>query len=1611
MATKTITNTYISTGYVLSASYSTLDITSTGTIGGTGVVSSHLATIDNQGTAEAAGEVAGISLTAGGTVINGANSNTNALILGERGVIIRGGVGTVSNFASINGEEGSGVYLGDSGIVTNGSSADKTARISGGEGIEATGDPVSVTNFGTIYGSAGAAVYLSYGGEVINGSGGDPGALLLGATGISADKSATVNNFGSIAGDEAGEFAVALYDGGEIINGSSSDTTVRISGGGGVEIEGAAGSIVNFATLEGASQSGVVLLSAGAVTNGSSTDTKAFISGFDGVQADAAATVTNSGTIEGLGAPGFGVLLTDGGLLTNGSKTDTSATVSGYVGVYVGAAAATVVNFGFIGGTNGVALEFNSSSDVLKIEGGGGFSGDVLGDEGSLVLDAAGGAGTLYSLGFYMDFAAITVAANASWTFTGDTTITSDSTLTVNGTLTSEATLTPESAVYIEGKGVFINGSASDTTALVFGSVANLATAGKVQNYGSIFAPVAVVSYGTVTNGGSTDTAAYIDGGLGVVLTNGGKLTNFGTIVGATAACEVYDGSSVVNGSASDTTALITSSSKYAVEMGAGPGGVSSVTNFGTISDTSTYAVIGAVVATSTVSVINGSTTDTGAEIKGVGFRFAGAANVTNFATLTFASDGYVMSIAGAGTIVNGAASDAQALITGGYGIRISGAGALTNFGSIKIGGEIEIVGSSVVTNGSASDKSAAIDLYEGVKLFAGGTVTNFGSIVSASFGPGVEFEGYPTIADPGGLITNGSASDRTALISGRYGIDAYSVRLGPVTVVNYGTIAGSGDDPLGVGVYFAGASDLLVIESGSTITGRAFGAGGTLEFGAGGGAGTFADIGSNSNYSRFGAYVVQAGGDWTLTGTNRTDHLTDNGTLINAGTIDAELNMAHAVFTNSAGANLTGAGVAIYGARGGADTVTNLGTISAGAFAPDVALAAGGSVANGSATDLTAGIGGSGAGVEITGGAGTVTNFGTIAGALAGWEVVLSAGGAVINGGATDTGAVIDGVIIQGGVGTVTNFGTLAGGAVAGADLTDGGSIVNGASNDAKVVISGAQGVELTGAGTLTNFGTVIGTGGVAVQLAASTDTLIVEGGSDFVGAVDGADGKLDLASGTGAVTFVSSGVVGVSGSMTPTTFNDFGPIVIGAAGHFTQAGDSAAPSSLTVEGTLTTGGTLSIGGSASVSGVLAVTGSLSTTGTVSGAGTLSLAGGTTTIDAGTRLTIAKISEAGGSTLAMISDSALAYAGVWTQTGGTLSVSLGDRATLMGSGSSFSGTLAGAGTVAFMAGSDTLAGATLTADRIVISSATVTLSGAISDDDAIAVTTPNIIVAAAGASLSGRGPIELSDTATNKIMGASASATLTNVANTIEGAGLLGGGEMILVNDAGGVIDGNQAEALTIDTGAKTITNAGLIEDTGAGGTTIASAVNNSGTLSAAGGALTLLGPVTGAGMVRITAGVADFVSAFSENVVFAGTTGVLELGLSQAYGGSITGFSKTGSTSLDLADIDFIGGTTKAGFSGTTASGVLTVTDGTHTARITLIGNYTASMFSVSKDSHGGTIVVDPTPAKSTVAAACALVTAAAAFAPASPAQSGVTPDARAAGPPLLASPSSTI
>ncbi len=160
-----------------------------------------------------------------------------------------------------------------------------------------------------------------------------------------------------------------------------------------------------------------------------------------------------------------------------------------------------------------------------------------------------------------------------------------------------------------------------------------------------------------------------------------------------------------------------------------------------------------------------------------------------------------------------------------------------------------------------------------------------------------------------------------------------------------------------------------------------------------------------------------------------------------------------------------------------------------------------------------------------------------------------------------------------------------------------------------------------------------------------------------------------------------------------------------------------------------------------------------------------------------------------------------------------------------------------------------------------------------------------------------------------------------------------------------------------------KGVTVNGALEVSGGGKLEIQGPVVNNGLLKVSGGTLVLENnaTVTGAGSAQIIAGVFDASGGFNQAVAFVGGLGTLILGRSQTYTGTISGFATSGGTEFDLSDVGFVGAG-EATFSGTTAGGVLTVSDGVHTAKLNLVGNYTSSSFTASSDGHGGVIVVDP-------------------------------------------------
>jgi T1SS-143 domain-containing protein len=225
------------------------------------------------------------------------------------------------------------------------------------------------------------------------------------------------------------------------------------------------------------------------------------------------------------------------------------------------------------------------------------------------------------------------------------------------------------------------------------------------------------------------------------------------------------------------------------------------------------------------------------------------------------------------------------------------------------------------------------------------------------------------------------------------------------------------------------------------------------------------------------------------------------------------------------------------------------------------------------------------------------------------------------------------------------------------------------------------------------------------------------------------------------------------------------------------------------------------------------------------------------------------------------------------------------------------------------------------------------------------------------GLTLLGGGEVMLSDSSENVIFGSDPSVTLTNVDNTISGAGQLGDGQLTLVNE--GTINATGHNALVVDTGDNTIVNTGTMEATGSGGLVVHSDVANTGTLWANGGNLTLDGDVSGSGTARISGmGSLEIGGAFNERIVFDDSAaGTLKLDHPSDFSGMLSGFD--GNDVLDLSGI--LGGSATFSFAENAdkTGGVLSVTDGAHSANIAFSGQYNVSDFHISADSGNHALV----------------------------------------------------
>ncbi len=739
----------------------------------------------------------------------------------------------------------------------------------------------------------------------------------------------------------------------------------------------------------------------------------------------------------------------------------------------------------------------------------------------------------------------------------------------------------------------------------------------------------------------------------------------------------------------------------------------------------------------------------------------------------------------------------------------------LDNDGTLTGAGEIGNGGVTALTFNNSGTLDA--DVAAGtLTIDTGSTVTNTGTM-EATNGATLQIDDSVDNKANGVILATGAGSD---------------VTIDPATVTNAGEIAAENGgtididdstiDNTGDGFIEATGPGSAIDLDQATITG------GTLETSAGGVIQTVADSGN----STFDNLTITAGSQVEV---NDGTSLTLEGTIDNDGTITLEAGTDPALVIDGA-VTLEGSGTVIL--SGGADAIVGAGT-GANTLDNQETIAGSGAIGDGGVTVLA------------------LTNGGTIDADVAGGTLTIDTGSTVTNSGTLEAtkGATLQ---IDGSVDNTANGVILATGA--GSDVTiDPATATNAgeiaAENGGTIDIDGSTidntgdgFIEATGPGSAIDLdqatisgGTLETSAGGVIQTVADSgnstfDNLTIAAGSQvdvnngtsltLQGTIDN-DGTITLEAGTdpalvidGAVTLEGSGTVILSGSA---------DIIVGAG---------------TGANTLDNQETIAGSGEIGNAGVTAL--ALTNIGTIDA----DVANGMLTIDTSSTVTNTGTLEATNGATLWIKDSVNNTGGIITALGSGATVQLSGAIDIAG------GTLktgdarsAAQGMIEILAAGAVMVLLDGSANAVTIDAyvqvdagATLGFEGTIDNAGTVVLASgadlPSDLAVVGNVTLQGGGQIILTAGGGNAILSNGAAATLTNVDNTIAGAGTIGDADLTLVNAHGGTIDANVSGAtLTIDTGNNQIANSGTLEATHGGVLVIDSGLDNSGLVLASHG------------------------------------------------------------------------------------------------------------------------------------------------------------------------------
>ncbi|MBS0640479.1 MAG: Hint domain-containing protein, partial [Proteobacteria bacterium] len=900
----------------------------------------------------------------------------------------------------------------------------------------------------------------------------------------------------------------------------------------------------NFAVTGSLGNTGSVLVTGGNVTVANQLDNNA---GGD-ILIGSGRTLVVHGVVNNNGSVGAqatialsgGALLADGAAVTTAKPSVTNkaqGVIVGYGSIFVPETTIT---------TTGSFIVFGgglSNSGLIATSGG------TLGIYGLLTNN-----GTVAVTGGDLDVAADTTNATG-----GQITIATGNTLDIAGTFTNSATVALAGGALAAASTV---GIVNNAAGLIDGNGAIVLTLGSIANAGTI----------STSGGALTVTGRIVN--TKSILVAGGDLIDTGTIVNNSGATILLNA-----GRTLAATGITNNSGGLITGAGALSAPTSGITNSGRMTLTGDLAAFGALVNTGTMTVVDGSLTETGALTSRGGGQITIAAGrllsasggIVNgdttgatFSTISLTGGGLVSTstagisqrltgrITGFGSLVAvaGSIGNAGTIITSGGALTISG--SLTNSKRVDVGGG-DLIGSSLTNNSGGS-----ITLG-GYRIVTTGDITNNTGGVISGVGT-LATSVSSTINNAGGTITTTGAFATTGGL-----------------LLNTGRINVTGGDLAQTGALTNSINGLITIGPLLTLSAT----GGIVN----GDSGTTASrlLMTNATVLSTGTAGIVVGALGQVTGYGAL--IATTGTVANAGTI-----------TTSGGA------FAVTGPLSNSGTIQAIGGNIAASGA--VTNAAGGSIAIDSGYTFSAA--GNLVHGEATGAAASISLT----------NAVLSVGGS--------TGMVV------GATGRITGFGSVIAGSIGNA-----GTI---AASGGTLVLTGAvanTGLLDLGGGSLTDSGQVINNSGGVISIGTAFTLTAGTGFSNSSGGWINAAGALIAATGSianaGTFTVADNLLAGGSFINTGTVFVSGGNL-IGSGGLTNDAGGTisiGAGRTLSVGGVLVNGvptgtyayiylngGALSASsitdrGSAVISGYGVVNSSISASGTVIvGGGTMQING-----------------------------------------------------------------------------------------------------------------------------------------------------------------------------------------------------------------------------------------------------------------------------------------------------------------------------------------------------------------------------------------------------------------